>query len=1070
MSTSILNRALILTGCILPCVFAANTPAAIQFEEITTGSGLEYTGASFGASWGYFNNDNWPDLWVGNHAMPPDLFVNNKDGSFTAIELDLAVPKADMHGASWADFDNDGDQDLFIETGAKFGTGAGANQLLVNTDGQLEDKAMLYGLDYPLGRGRTPLWLDWNSDGNLDLLISNERRIDNLAPTILFSQTGNGFIDSFPTTGFTSDSGSEFSQLLYLNNSGPAIIIDANPFPNRVYGVQSTPFVDLDSISTLFPGKLYNIQDSAIADFNGDLLSDVFVSASRFFSGVLLENGLVSARIIANSDEKGFSVLASDETLQLSVDSTSSIIPSDVFIGSGGNHPSSLDFNLSTQNPDVIGIASHTPGVSRGVYIGYDAAEDLWTFFVSSQSWYRVDFTVSASGGVSAASSVNFDSTDAELQDHLFLQAAGGGFNDLTTTVGLKPTQCESVAAADFDNDMDIDLYMVCQKPLVNNANLLFENTGNAVFQKVEGAGGAEGSMLGRGGSVATADYDNDGFIDLFITNSFDSGATQYGPSQIFRNLGNNNHWLEIDLQGSVSNRDGIGARILLTAGGVTQLREQNNGMHRYSQNHQRLHFGLGTNTLVEKIEVEWPRGIKQVLRNLAVDRIIRVFEQNIDNDAPIINGSPDTTLQQNAIYSFTPTFFDPDNDTPLFSIINKPEWAEFDSSTGQLSGVPGNADVGSITGILITVDDQQGQPNSLATLPTFNLDVTNINDTPVITTPIGPNSVTQGTRFGPLNAADYFSDPDGDALLFSIDELPAGSGISISPDGIISGTPNENDAAASPLNVSVTATDPSTASSTQTFTLLVLSDSNGDGISDEQALILGLDPDDPDADTDNDGVSDAIEIGGNPDAPLDLDGDGRIDALEPGISANDASLVDLLPLPGGDTVNISTAANQSLSSIVTSELTDPPAGIVFPFGMLSYTTSSPVGGSVTIRLTFSAELPANLVIYKIDNNGAFTQLQEGVWQKSGVRAVDITLTDGDPLTDLDGTVNGSIDDPIALGDAGSLTSVSTASGGGCALANRGDKDPVFPFIILGAVILLFHRHKTARTPASPWT
>jgi hypothetical protein len=61
--------------------------------------------------------------------------------------------------------------------------------------------------------------------------------------------------------------------------------------------------------------------------------------------------------------------------------------------------------------------------------------------------------------------------------------------------------------------------------------------------------------------------------------------------------LGNRNHWLEVDLVGTASNRDGIGARLIATVGGIQQLREQNGGMHAKSQNHARIHFGCGSRT-----------------------------------------------------------------------------------------------------------------------------------------------------------------------------------------------------------------------------------------------------------------------------------------------------------------------------------------------------------------------------------------------------------------------------------------------------------------------------------------
>lgn len=98
-------------------------------------------------------------------------------------------------------------------------------------------------------------------------------------------------------------------------------------------------------------------------------------------------------------------------------------------------------------------------------------------------------------------------------------------------------------------------------------------------------------------------------------------------PDQLYRNLGNDNAWLEIDLVGAVSNPHGIGARVYLTAGGITQLREQNAGMHRNTQDHMRIHFGMGANSIAQQIVIEWPSGTTQVLDNVSADQILTVIE-----------------------------------------------------------------------------------------------------------------------------------------------------------------------------------------------------------------------------------------------------------------------------------------------------------------------------------------------------------------------------------------------------------------------------------------------------------
>lgn len=196
---------------------------------------------------------------------------------------------------------------------------------------------------------------------------------------------------------------------------------------------------------------------------------------------------------------------------------------------------------------------------------------------------------------------------------------------------GMEPEsryQGRSVVAGDFDNDMDIDLYIVVSEQRKNLPNILLENLSNMTFRIVPDAGGAAGTLLGRGDSVAMADYDNDGFLDLLVVNGdWPKLSRDNAPYQLFRNLGNDNTWLQIELEGTTSNRDAIGAQVYVTAGGRTQLREQNGGMHNKSQNHTRIHFGLAQQDRVEELRIRWPSGIEQVMSDIPANQIIRVIE-----------------------------------------------------------------------------------------------------------------------------------------------------------------------------------------------------------------------------------------------------------------------------------------------------------------------------------------------------------------------------------------------------------------------------------------------------------
>ena len=109
--------------------------------------------------------------------MNPALWINQQNGTFQkATHLDVNGDNYDAHGAAWADVDNNGLQDLFEQVGAVGGTGSDANRFYYNHGTVLQDRAEYVNIDYPEGRGRTPVWLDWNVDGHLDIALLNLER------------------------------------------------------------------------------------------------------------------------------------------------------------------------------------------------------------------------------------------------------------------------------------------------------------------------------------------------------------------------------------------------------------------------------------------------------------------------------------------------------------------------------------------------------------------------------------------------------------------------------------------------------------------------------------------------------------------------------------------------------------------------------------------------------------------------------------------------------------------------------------------------------------------------------
>src|SRR5262249_36176763 len=126
------------------------------------------------------------------------------------------------------------------------------------------------------------------------------------------------------------------------------------------------------------------------------------------------------------------------------------------------------------------------------------------------------------------------------------------------------------------------------------------------------------------------ADFDNDGFVDVVVGNNGDAPL-------VLRNSGRNgNHFVNFHLVGNPSNRDAMGARLRLTAGGVRQIREISGGGSYLSQSDLRANFGLGSATRIDLLEVTWLGGKKQAFHDIEADKFYRIEE-----------GKPELRLQK---------------------------------------------------------------------------------------------------------------------------------------------------------------------------------------------------------------------------------------------------------------------------------------------------------------------------------------------------------------------------------------------------------------------------------------
>ena len=637
-------------ACVAAAVLLGGCAKEVEltvFQDVTAASGIALqTGMTHGAAWGDFDGDGRPDLYVTNHLNEARLYRNLGDGRFedvTARHFDPEHLGRDKHGAAWADFDNDGRLDLVQLTGAVRGLGAEGKFLFRNTGDRFVDVAEPMGVFNPYARTRMPLWLDLDNDGKLDLLHGAEARFDDRTPPFAFRQTGTGFEPATGTLTFNSR-GVPFCVLTELTGDHrPELVcrLMGQGTAVQVFDLSGAPA----KVMAALPQTAF--EDVAVADFDNDGRLDLFMARKNPTGPVAL--GRPSDRQVVASvaiDDKHadqpmglrFRAAGPVRVKMAGGNPAYPLKAEDVFIGASGSHPASLEFEA---DPSIGALAGATPGARAGIHIGF-TAPDQWEVRVTASRealaagkprLQEVQVLVTAPGALANLEAVG-PAQDEAAPFRLFMNRGGKLIEEGEKRgVNARLVAGMNVVAADFDNDMHVDLFVLASGDIGQQENLLLLNDGKGHFKVVKGAGGAAGSMAGVGDSATTTDIDGDGFLDLLLANGGSMGRSLGLPSdgggyQLFRNvLKNGNRWLMIDLEGTRSNRDGIGAVVRVTAGGVTQTRIQGGGVHHRGQNHSRLHFGLGTNDRVDKVMVHWPSGRIQEASGAAPNTILHLKE-----------------------------------------------------------------------------------------------------------------------------------------------------------------------------------------------------------------------------------------------------------------------------------------------------------------------------------------------------------------------------------------------------------------------------------------------------------
>jgi hypothetical protein len=643
-----------LTVLLLALPLTAVVQAQVTFLDATAGSGIDHVGKTYGSSWGDLNGDGLLDIYVSNHYNTfddlfggyfvedvPKVYINQGDGHFSdSLYIVDPTEGNDLHGALIFDFDDDGDNDLLITSG-----GHGRNLFYVN-DGSpgflLSNSSLAYNIDFDQSRGRMASVLDLDRNGVPDVVLSSQANADNSQPTSVFTrQNGSPFELANTDAGFDVPVASH-GTLMDMDNDSVAEFVLMQGSEIGIYDVHTGAFNTVGSLS--ISGST---TDHVLGDFNGDLLTDVFLTKAKVISTYISQPApqLVQVDAQVGPSIPGTTTLsfACEDSLQ---------------IGIRDRRTGSYDFNLHFGSDSVVhltGYQSLTLHPSDAFLQGMQPlGADLdgnHIYFGRVDGQWQVQVNNQLANGELG---ISLRSTSVPITDLLsvYPELGGtalnevrmntGGFGFMSVPVpGLLDTDNSQMGVAgDFDNDMDLDIYVLCSTGALNASNYLLENLGGQGWQRHDDAWGAPGTVNGIGDAVTVADQDNDGFLDLLVSNGMSVFFLDSARYTLYANQGNANHWLGIDLVGGMDTRGGYGAVVYAVAGGVKQVRTKNGGEHHRSQNDQRIHFGMGPNTMVDSIIVKWPCGLTQVLTDVPADQYVVIQQTDCTVGAREQHGS----------------------------------------------------------------------------------------------------------------------------------------------------------------------------------------------------------------------------------------------------------------------------------------------------------------------------------------------------------------------------------------------------------------------------------------------
>ncbi|HIO77636.1 TPA: hypothetical protein EYG59_03520 [Candidatus Poribacteria bacterium] len=504
------------------------------------------------------------------------------------------LPETIGSGGAFFDYDNDGDPDLYLVNGNDWSdlplTGVPTSVLFRNNgDGTFTDVTALSGIDNQGNYGHGVTCSDYDNDGDVDVYVTN------FGANVLYRNNGNGTFKDITEEANVGDTlWSTSATFLDYDNDGYLDLYVVN----YVHYSLDVPYLPCgaNKIRTYCHPSLFEGAPDRLYRNNGNgIFTDVTEAAGiRDIGGPFHGKGLGVVAADFNDDRTPDIYVANDDT------------PNYFFYNNGDGTFSEIAL-LSGCAYSFNGIAQASMGVDAADYNG----DGLLDIFVTNLSY----------------------ETNA-----LYRNNGDGTFTDIIYEANLGKESYLYVGFGtgffDYDNDGYLDIFIANghvidtieqTSDVVTYAqpNQLFHNNQDGTFSQTSFIAGTYFQRKNISRGAIFGDYDNDGDLDIVVTQS-------NGKTELLQNEGGNRqNWVRLQTVGTISNRDGIGTRVIMTADQKSQVQEVHAGSSYLCSNDSNLSFGLGDSTMIDLLEIRWPSGIVQFLENIPANQKIVIKEEN---------------------------------------------------------------------------------------------------------------------------------------------------------------------------------------------------------------------------------------------------------------------------------------------------------------------------------------------------------------------------------------------------------------------------------------------------------